>query len=553
LIGLRYDVVFLGRSLLLTNLYNPIDPRPLAANYGPDMVPQERWIDANLWVYGNARDPGATWWQWEPGRIFLRDAIVAREWPWWDPFVAAGTPAMANMVPAFFFPPYLAVVALGAPPGLLNAYFLFLIWCAGFLTFLFLRRHALGFPASLAGAVIVLMSGALQQDAGSFIGQTASCLPFVLYATRVFLDNPNARRLASLALAYSVASLASFPPLLLGIFGAVTLYVATAIALGDPRCSRVRTGMLWGGACMLAAGLVACYYVPAVLLRHAVPHVAAAYRGGGLETIEFLKILQLFSPTVFGGVQIYLNGPFTTPGGFYLPSVGAVAILTSLVARPGPSRASRTLFWMAIVGTIAALLKLTGMPPVQWIGYLPFFDQIHYASYFGSIVAFLIAFLAALGVEQISRAQVPAWKFAVVTALGIAAVVGLWVLAGPAVFKPLSMDWIRDWKVLGTIVVFSALTIGSATLARLSSGARAAAAVLVALAAAEGLYNNSFPHPMAWDVFAHPAAYMQALQDAARGQRVFAAGAPTANTNSGFGVRTLDSLMHYNPPLVLQL
>ena len=73
--GVHYDVIFLGRSLVHTNLHNPIDFRSLPQNYGDRMVSHDRWTAHNLWPYANIRDPGATWWQWEPGRVFLRDAI----------------------------------------------------------------------------------------------------------------------------------------------------------------------------------------------------------------------------------------------------------------------------------------------------------------------------------------------------------------------------------------------------------------------------------------------------------------------------------------------
>ena len=86
----HYDVIFQGRSLVLTNHYNPLDYRPLAENYGPNFVPHEVWTLRNLFSYANIRDPGASWWQWEPSRVFLRRAIETREWPFWDPYVGAG-------------------------------------------------------------------------------------------------------------------------------------------------------------------------------------------------------------------------------------------------------------------------------------------------------------------------------------------------------------------------------------------------------------------------------------------------------------------------------
>ena len=95
----HHQVLFLGRSLVHTNHSNPLDWRPLPQNYGEGFIPHDEWTRRGLWPFANIRDPGATWWQWEPSTEFLKQAIVLREWPFWDPYVAAGTPAMANLVP----------------------------------------------------------------------------------------------------------------------------------------------------------------------------------------------------------------------------------------------------------------------------------------------------------------------------------------------------------------------------------------------------------------------------------------------------------------------
>ena len=550
----HYDVIFLGRSLLHTNLHNPIDFRPLPQNYGDRMVSRDRWAAHNLFPYANIRDPGATWWQWEPSRVFLRDAIEQREWPFWDPYVAAGTPAMANMIPAFFFPPYALVVWLGASAALLNAYYLFLLWAASFVTFLLLRRHQLGVTASLSGAVFVLMSGALNQNLGSFMGQTASCLPLAFYATRVFLDRPTYRRAAGLALAYATTALASFPPLLLAIFGLTALYFLVAITVEDGPHDRALTARRWAAATLLSVGLVGFYYGPAFQLSRAVPQVAASYRGVGLEAMPLVNAFQLLSPTIFGGVQAYLNGPFTPVAGPHIPYVGMVVIFSVLLAHSSSTRHSRALFITSLIGAAVILLKLFGIPPVQWIGSLPFFDQIHFAYYFGVPLGFILAFLGAFGVESVVRGTTRAWRLAVVAALSVLAVESLRWLAGPALHRLAANDWLRDWQVLGTIAVLSAAAVSMTVVGRhRRTLAHAAACCLLALAAAEGIYNNTYPSPAAWDIFRHPAPYIRVLQKEAGSSRVFAVGAPYANTNEAFSISTLDSLMAFNPPRVFEL
>src|SRR6516225_6357296 len=73
--AVHYDVIFRGRSLVLTDHFNTLDMRPLSQNYGDNFVPPEEWTSRNLWPYPNIRDPEATWWQWESALKFLKRSI----------------------------------------------------------------------------------------------------------------------------------------------------------------------------------------------------------------------------------------------------------------------------------------------------------------------------------------------------------------------------------------------------------------------------------------------------------------------------------------------
>ena len=268
--------------------------------------------------------------------------------------------------------------------------FLFLLWAASFVTFLLLRRHDLGVTASLGGAVIVLMSGALNQNLGAFMGQTASCLPLTLYATRLLLDRPTPSGCGS------GGRLRDNGARQLSTVGAGDFRAHGALLPcrdhGRKRPQdRALTARRWAAATLLSVGLVGFYYGPAFHFSRAVPQVAASYRGVGLETMPLVNAFQLLSPTIFGGVQVYLNGPFTPVAGPHIPYVG--------------------------------------------------------------------------------------------------------------------------------IVVFS--------------------------------HNRK--RSTAWDIFRHPAPYIRLLQTEAGSSRVFAVGAPYANTNEAFRISTLDSLMAFNPPRMFEL
>ena len=551
----HYDVIVQGRSLIASNFSNPMDFRAGPENYGPRFVPHDTWTARNLWPYANIRDPGATWWQWEPSTRFLEHAIAEREWPFWDPYIAAGTPAMANLVPAFFFPPYLIVVLLGAPVALLNAYFLVILWAAAFFTFLFIRRHDVTFVAAMGGALAMLFSGTVQQHAGTFIGQTAACLPLVLYTTRVFLDTPDRRRTVLLAATYAMAALASFPPLLVAIFGLAAVYALVAVWL-EAGLRRRAAAVWWAAAVALALGLVAFYYAPALLARAASPQVSEFYKDAGLETMPVLHAYQLLSPTLMGGVQYYIN-PVTGPNqGPYLPYAGIVAIALALVARTCPKCKSRTLLIAGALSVALLLLKLVGMPGVQWIGGLPVLREIHIAHYFGVPVPFLVACLGALGLDALWKGTLRPGRAMLAAGILIGITESLWQIAEYRRFfrSPFVETWVRDWRVLGTVTIIAATAIAVAALARQSRPARGVCvAILVAAGLFEGVFNTWLPRPAAWSVFDNPPPYVRAMQQVGPSVRLFPAGALGANLNVPFGVPSIGSLMAFNPPRAFTL
>jgi Bacterial membrane protein YfhO len=562
MIVLHHDVVFGGRSLVHSNHFNPFDSRPLPENYGDDLVPHTEWANRNLWLFSNIRDPGATWWQWEPSTHFLKMAAGRREWPFWNPYVAAGAPAMTNLVPAFFFPPYALMVALGASVGLKNAYFLFLLWAASVLSALFLRRHGLSLVASVAGGTMVMVGGAMNQNLGAFAGQTAACVPLALYATRLFFEAPRASRAAGLALTYAVISLASFPPILLGVFGVTAAYGLVALAVGDcgpGAMGRWKAGGWWLAAMLLSVGLVSCYYLPALVLSGAVPQVAEIYRTAGLETMPIRNILQLLSPTLMGGVQVYLSAPFASPGwGAHIPYVGIVCVTAAVLASPR-SRQERTLYVTSAATATVILLKLVGAPPVQWVGHLPFFKQIHFAHYLGIVLGFPLVFLAAQGLDSLLRGRTSSGRLLMALGVPIAATGSLWWIAqrSGAFEVEGASYWVRDWWFLATfsglVVAALAAAVGARVAPQLARVRTAVAGLLLGVIVAEGAYNNFRPKPAAWDTFEHPVPYMRVLRKEAAKGRVFGFGVPAANGNEAFRVFGVDSAMAFNPPRIFEL
>ncbi len=546
------NVVLGGDSLVYSDNYNPLDFRWLPQSYGPHLQPYSVWQERNLLPYVNFHDPGATWWQWEPGGEFLRRALRRGEWPWWDPYVGGGTPAMANLTQSFFFPPYFLVVALGHGPVLLNAYFLLVLLSAALFSYLLLRRHNLSREASFAGAVAVLFCGGLNQNVGSFIGQAAACLPPALFLTRWFLDRPSWRRTALLAAGYGCMALASFPPMLLAAFGLSALYAGVLIAAGD---DRVGQGTRYLVAVTLSLGLVAFCYLPAFAVMGAVPQVKGVYDTAGSEAIPWVLFSELLSPVLMGGSDVWAEPPMPDITVIRFPYLGLVAILLAGLAGPIGPRKARLFFWVVAASAVLIVLKMAAVEPVHSLGRLPGLRTIHFAHYFGIPLNILLGLAAGIGMERllagkVSRVRV--WLIAL--GLGIVTAGMLWVGKVRGTYlHPRAEDWIERWYLL--VALLLAAFVASLTLAGKPGPLRrrACIAALMGLLAVEGWGNTYYPRQTRWDIWRHPVPYVKVLMAKRNEGRIYTAGALPANAASAFELFQIDSLMAFNEPRMFEL
>jgi hypothetical protein len=249
-----------------------------------------------------------------------------------------------------------------------------------------------------------------------------------------------------------------------------------------------------------------------------------------------------------GGVAIYQTAPIGIGDGPHVPYLGIAAIIAALLARPGVSPRSRVLFYTSAIASVVILLKLFGLPPVQWAGYLPILRQIHFAHYFGLPLGFLLTFLSALGMDSLLRGRTTAARALCATALAIVAIESLWWVARSfhVLQSPVDSYWIRDLAFLTTLTWLTTMVLLTGTFVpRLR---KVAVALLLTAMTAEGMFNDSYQSPTAWDIFKHPPPYVQTLQREAGIDRVLAFAALNANLNSAFGIFSVDSLMATNPP-----
>jgi len=551
------QVVFMGRSLVPSDNHNPLDFRYNTASYGPNYVPPEEWSRRGLEFYANFHDPGGGLWQAEPAHHFFRHAILSGQFPFWDPSAGGGAPAYTNPTSEFLFPPQVLLCLAGATSLQKNIYILLLFWSSGYATYWLLRAHRLSPLASFVGGVAFLFCGAVQQLGPSiFTGQAVVCMPVLLLATKWFVNFPSWRRTAGLAFIYGMVSLASFPPFLVAGFGFSALYLICAI-LTTRGLNRFSVLGRYVSAVVLSLACSAAYYLPLGLTVSYTDYTTEWYRSAGVAVMPLKAILELFSPVIAGTeARIYAKPllKLSDFGHFYY--VGVTVLLLAFMA--GGKRAagqSRPLVICCLTGSGLILLKMFGVPPVQWIAHLPVLQSIHYTIYFGTVIAFTICLLAAIGFHRLQERKASALTFALTIVMMVTAFFVLWhkAIKGGVLQEDEAWRWVADYRLL---VAFAgcALCLLLVTLSRrVVSTSAVAQWSLLALVTIEGIINSTYPRQKRWDVYAHPPPYVSALQRLQNPKRLFIANALIANLGSAFDVDELDSLYMFSAPRVYGL
>jgi len=548
-----YPIVFRDRSLVASDNYNPLDYRFLAGNYGSHPIPATVWSKRGLLPYANLLDPGSAWWQGEPSLAFFGHAVRSGQFPFWDPYAGCGAPAYSTLVPSMLFPPQALLSLAGGTSSQKNVYTLFLFWLSSFACYGFLRLHSISTIPSVLGGLAFLFSGAVQQIAHiSFMLQVVACIPLVLIATKLFVDNPSWRRTSGLAITYAFVALASFPPLLEASFGFCIVYFVGTLLLESQNSRRLLILRFVCGI-LLSVALVAVYYLPALHTVSRATQITALYQTAGRLVLPWYSAFDLFSPTAGGGYLVYSAPAIEPAANGHLFYVGATVFLLALLALGRPNRPSRSLSITCATAAVLVLMKVFGVPPVQWIGFAPLFQAIHYSNYFGVLLAFLVSVLAAIGADRLLRRDISVGSFLFAGVTLITGLVALWrfaVIVG-AVRRPTPLHWVTDYHLL---IGFSAAAIilGACGLLR-SSFPSLATVLLGCLILIEGLVNATYPRQRRWDAFQHPPNYIRMLKNRAEDSRVFVAGALNANLGSAFQIPELDSLYTFASPRIYEL
>ncbi|HEV8117108.1 MAG TPA: hypothetical protein VGQ32_01210, partial [Thermoanaerobaculia bacterium] len=554
------NIVFTGETLVATSNYHPFDYRFDRLRTGNVAPP----------ALNNWHDEGSAWWQWEPAAKFFHAALRKGRFPLWDPTIAGGVDAHVNATQGQYFPPHVVLLLAGDTPALRDLYSLLLVWISGACCLLLLRRRGFHWLSALFFGVSYSLGGSMTFNLNTILGQTCAMIPVLLLAVEELLDAPSRRRVAATAIAAGLLVLASFLPIVVsGLLLAGVRLLAEALAPRegvelaerDRTVRRARRAAVAAGfaALLLGVALAAFLLLPVKLAGSRSKAFDSWYSGVGLHHYHAQDSLTLVSPIVSWDVWQVLDPAYQL---FRKPDwyssffyVGLVPILLAVFAAPARVRAGRSLFLFLLGAAALLLLKLLGVPPVQWIGKLPVLRNIHFIPYFCGALAVAIGGLAALGVESLIRRPPGRWRIAAAAGLAAAVFAGIAWFAVSHGFNPAASlrRWVIEVVRLGVLAAILLVVLVLRARGRLSGSAAGALAVaLLALELVPLAFHRRFQRH---DVWTDPPDYVRFLQSDPNPGRVHSVHdlALTANVFQGLGLSGISSRSTFNAPRYVDL
>jgi hypothetical protein len=420
---------------------------------------------------------GTPLFQFWPWHHLAKRSLLAGAWPLWNPLLGNGTPLLANLQSAVFYPPNLLYLLLPVEHAFTLSVLLHLS-LAGLLMYAYGRQIGLlPFAATLAALSYMLGGYIIGRTQFVTMVNAAAWLPLLLLLSEKIATRRevSARYSLGLGLALAVQLLAGHAQLWfysLCLIGAYLIF----------RCwmdwSALLRAAWWLG---LAVGLA--ILLAAVQLLPTAEFTLESSRGGGAErtfalTYSFWpwRLLTLLAPNFFGNpghadywgyANYWEDHAYVGVLPFLLAMAGVAAWyrrwLVGEMTHRGPDEA---LPW-AVVPFFAALVPVSLILAMGWNTplYLLLFDYVPGFGYFQAPARLLIGYsmampvLAGVGAQsfRMSPAGRGRWKWLFVVALGVAVagLAGLFILSGRSLTFPRATLALGVWLTLSVGLVLA--------------------------------------------------------------------------------------------------
>jgi hypothetical protein len=331
--------------------------------------------------------------------------------PLWNPYQGYGAPLAANQQSQPFYPLTLALlVHIG--PRTYNWFLLSRLLVAGIGAYFYLRFFV-SFWAALTGGITSMLAGYYVLFLTMPQLSVEVLLPASLLAAEYLLRKQNYRSMVTFAILLLLVFLGGMPESALLLFAILYPYMLFRIVSdASLRPAWLMVIARLAGATCAGLALAAFFLFPFWEFMHRSfdlhqPHNIGG-RISGLYADPFgLSIFTYFFPLLHGppfsgvlGLRNYI-GLLSA----FLLVIAVTAVFSKKFRHDGPLRAITCFFFCF---TILLVLKRYGVPGINQIGKLPFFQMLNFVKYEEALISICVSILGAIGTERLLRRQVSA-------------------------------------------------------------------------------------------------------------------------------------------------
>jgi hypothetical protein len=346
----------------------------------------------------------------EPNLLLLRHQYF-HEWvaPLWNPYQGYGSPLAADQQSQPFYPLTLALL-LHIGPRSYNWFLLFRLFLAGIGSYFYLR-YFVSFWAGIAGGITSMLAGYYILFLTMPQLSVEVLLPASLFAAEYLLRKRSPASIVAFAVVLLLIFLGGMPESALLLCVLLYAYLLFRI-LSDVnlRASCMSVVVRLVAATVAGLALASFFLLPFWEFMHRSFDLHQPRNVGGAVTGVFadhfgLSIFTYIFPLLYGPPfqgEFALRNYFGLIAAFLL-IVAVIAALHKKSVTDSPLRAITCFFFCF---TILLVSKRYGLPGLNAIGNLSFFQMLNFPKYEEALLSICVSMLGAIGVERLLRHQV---------------------------------------------------------------------------------------------------------------------------------------------------
>ena len=255
------------------------------------------------WISGAATIPWDAKAHFQPQIQFLAQSLARGQWPWWNPYVFAGQPQIADPQSMIFSPPFLLLAFTNADPSAweIDMTVLAAMAAGGIGIIVYFRDRGWHWAGALIAA-LVFSFGAAMAWRMQHIGQVLSLayLPWTLLFVDRAISRASIVNGALAGLAAALLILGRDQVALLGIY-LVAAYAVWLLAREDAPVRALRRAILpLAVGAIVGAALIVMPILMTALLAADSNRPEIDYAGAGGGSLHPALLLTLLAPDIFG-------------------------------------------------------------------------------------------------------------------------------------------------------------------------------------------------------------------------------------------------------------